>query len=159
VATHEYYIHSCAHLCHPSLDLPFTPEPLHSSFTTFVTPSSSFAFLIVILRSLAHTCASLRKASPQLPSSYSTTCAYLRESAQTRVNLRILARTRGSPSRIPRAYLLGRAALGLVYIAGYPSHTCRLDMTFISPFDLLSTPKLPFSARHLYRISSPWLFV
>ena len=142
---------------------------LHLIFLHSRAPSlqlHNLRYTVFVIRLLdrypAQSCAYLRqlaKGSPQLPSSYSTTCAYLRESAQTRVNLRILARTRGSPSRIPRAYLLGRAALGLVYIAGYPSHTCRLDMTFISPFDLPLTPKHPFSARHLYRISYPWLFV
>jgi hypothetical protein len=30
-----YYIHSFAHLCHPSLDLSFAPQLLQSSFTTF----------------------------------------------------------------------------------------------------------------------------
>ena len=103
------------HLIFPSLQL-------HNlRYTVFV--------LRLLDRYPAQSCAYLRQlaqGSPQLPSSYSTTRAYLRESAQTRVNLRILARTRGSPSRTPRACLLSRAALGLVYIAGCPSPTCRL---------------------------------
>jgi hypothetical protein len=135
------------------------PSSVNPASQPFVKPSLSFAFLVIDSRCLAHTCANLRKATAQLQSSYSSTCAYLRDSAQTRVSLRRLARTRGSPSCIPRACLLRRTALGLVYLAGYASSTCRLEMTFISPFDLLSTPRHPFSARHVYRTSYPWLFV
>jgi hypothetical protein len=141
------------------LIFPSLPSSFNPTSKPFVRPSLAFAFLIIILRSLVHTCANLckhlldlRQAARQL----AHTCVNLSRLASTCVYLGELAH----PLRAYRELIcLDRAALGLVSIAGYRSHTYRLDMTFVSPFELLSTPKHAFSARHLYRTSYPWLFL
>jgi hypothetical protein len=68
-------------------------------------------------------------------------------------SLHELVRSRNTRDRTPLSLAIS--------IYSWPrASSCRLYLrSFISPFDSPLTPSLPFSARHLYRISYPWLFV
>lgn len=111
-----------------------------------------FALLTTSLRDLAHTCGKLRTTAHQLASTLWPICEYLRD---TCANSHISFTAHQGKAL---SSLLVRPVPRLVYIAGYQSPTCRIDMAYISPFDLLSTLKLPFPARHLYRISYTRLY-